>query len=51
MDSVEVAVEYLSVEVVVELLWELDALVAVVAMEVAVRYLQKCRRLGGVERL
>ena len=51
MDSVEVAVEYLSVEVVVELLWELGVLVAVVEMEVAVRYLQKCRRLGGVERL
>ena len=51
MDSVEVAVEYLSVGVVVELLWELGVLVAVAEMEVAVRYLRKCRRLGGVERL
>ena len=42
---------YLSDEVVVELLWELDVLVAVVEMEVTVRYLQTCRGEGGVERL
>ena len=43
--------EYLVVEVVVEWLWGLDARVAVVEMEVSVRYLELRKEVSGVEKV